>query len=215
MQNDSHTLDRRSRRTRKQLKEALFALILEKGYDAVKIEDITERADLGRTTFYLHYKDKDELLVESINTIADELIARLPPAAYEIAQATDDVPSQKGFDANGIITDPILVVFEHAAEQAQLYQIILRGEGARQTQMRLREIISQKAGEIIGERIRSGKQTAEMRVPVAVFANYLAGSLMAMVTWWLEANMPYPPEEMSRMYRQMFFRGGRWVLGLE
>ena len=74
-----HTLDRRGRRTRRQLKEALFALILEKGYDAVTIEDITGRADLGRTTFYLHYRDKEELLLEAIDSIANDLIARLPP----------------------------------------------------------------------------------------------------------------------------------------
>ena len=70
-------LDRRTRRTRRSLREALFALILEKGYDAVTIEHITERADLGRTTFYLHYRDKEDLLLEAIDTIAAELIARI------------------------------------------------------------------------------------------------------------------------------------------
>src|SRR5512133_4407009 len=72
-------LDRRARRTRKQLKEALFALVLEKGYDGVTIEDITERADLGRTTFYLHYRDKEELLLESIDSISEELMEQIAP----------------------------------------------------------------------------------------------------------------------------------------
>lgn len=49
-------LDRRVRRTRRALQDSLTSLILEKGYDAVTVEDITDRADLGRTTFYLHYK---------------------------------------------------------------------------------------------------------------------------------------------------------------
>lgn len=56
-------LDRRVRRTRRALQDSLTSLILEKGYDAVTVEDITDRADLGRTTFYLHYKDKEELLI--------------------------------------------------------------------------------------------------------------------------------------------------------
>ena len=50
--------DRRTNRTRRQLREALLALILEKGYDSITVEDITGRADLGRTTFYLHYRDR-------------------------------------------------------------------------------------------------------------------------------------------------------------
>ena len=69
--------DRRITRTRNQLREALFELILEKGYDTVTIEEITDRANLGRTTFYLHYKDKEQLLLESINSIANDLLQQI------------------------------------------------------------------------------------------------------------------------------------------
>ena len=62
--------DRRVNRTRRLLRESLMKLVAEKGYDSVTIEDITETAELGRTTFYLHYRDKEELLLESIDAIA-------------------------------------------------------------------------------------------------------------------------------------------------
>ncbi len=55
-------LDRRVQRTRKLLRESMMALILEEGYDAISIQDITDKANLGRATFYLHFKDKDEVL---------------------------------------------------------------------------------------------------------------------------------------------------------
>ncbi len=199
------SIDRRARRTRRQLKEALFALILEKGYDAVTIEDITGRADLGRTTFYLHYKDKEDLLVESIDSIAAELIARLPPSAFNVA----DPPSPLA----GRVDDTILVTFQHAAENAQLYRIIMRGEGANQASHRLHAIIRQIAADLINERRKEG--TLRPQLPPDVFANYFAGTLLATITWWLEADTPYPPEEMAEMFRMLFFQGGRKVLGME
>lgn len=201
---EEKTMDRRARRTRRQLKEALFALILEKGYDAVTIEDITGRADLGRTTFYLHYKDKEDLLVESIDNIATDLIAHLPLQAWNVAAP----PS-----LDGRVMDAILATFQHAADNAQFYRVILRGEGARKANRRIHAIIRQKATELVNERTKEG--TLHPQVPMDVFANYLAGALMAIITWWLEEDIPYPPEEIAEMFRMMFFQGGRKVLGID
>lgn len=205
--NTSKPLDRRIPRTRRMLKEALFALILEKGYDAVTIEDITNRADLGRTTFYLHYRDKEELLLESIHSIAEELIARLPTPTWYAAQGKGDEPDQ-----SVLARDAILIAFQHAAENAQLYQIILRGEGASKASGRLHLIIRQKAAELAQEMVDAG--LAHPRVPMDVFSNYFAGALLSAITWWLESDTPYPPEQMAEMFRQMFFQGSRYALGI-
>jgi AcrR family transcriptional regulator len=202
MSEDEKPLDRRSRRTRRMLKEALFALILEKGYDAVTIEDITERADLGRTTFYLHYRDKDELLIESFESIAEELVSRMP------------MPMIASGDQDGgwFVQDAILITFQHAYENAQLYRVILRGEGASRVSGRLHLIISQIAAELIQKRIELGLLPQHSQVPVEVFANYFAGSLLALITWWLESGQAYPPTEMAVMFRRLFFQGARQTL---
>src|SRR6186713_2598586 len=55
--------DRRVSRTRRALKEALTDLILEKGYEAVTVQHVIDRADVGRSTFYAHFLDKDDLLM--------------------------------------------------------------------------------------------------------------------------------------------------------
>ncbi len=199
---DEKPQDRRSRRTRRQLKEALFALILEKGYDAVTIEDITDRADLGRTTFYLHYHDKEELLLESIDTIVSDLLERMP-----LREASMTVPEDGAFAQQAIS-----ITFQHAYENAQLYRVILRGEGASLVSGRLHRIISQIAQEFLQKRIELGLLTPSRLVPVDVFANYFAGSLLAMITWWLESTTAYPPEEMATMFRKLFFQGGRAAL---
>lgn len=200
-------VDRRVSRTRRQLKDALFALILEKGYDAVTIENITDRADLGRTTFYLHYHDKEELLLESIKAIADDLlqqISPLQPVSWDESSRADQADS----------SDPIRVTFAHAAENAQLYQIILRGEGANKAASRVHHIISETAASVINKTIEAGQVKLHLEVPIEIFANYLAGALMGLVTWWLESGMCYTPDEMSTMFRKIFYQGGRAVLGL-
>ncbi len=197
--------DRRTNRTRRQLKDALFALILEKGYAAVTIEDITERADLGRTTFYLHYRDKEELLLESIDSISDELMEQVSP----IRGALVDNPQV----SSNSVTEAIRVVFRHAAENGKLYLVILRGEGAAKAAMRVREIITEKVAEILAPPIEKGLILPQ--VPVEIFAAYFAGSLLGLMTWWLESNQPYSPEEMAEIFSRMYFNGGRYMLGIE
>jgi AcrR family transcriptional regulator len=185
-----HKLDRRTRRTRQLLKESLMSLILEKGYDAVTVEEITDRADLGRTTFYLHYHDKDDLLLKSIEAISQELIDQISA------------------------TPPIPLVFQHAAENANLYRIILRGEGAYRASIHLREIISDAAEEFLAARRAQTGLEVDPSVPIDIFSNYFAGSLLGILTWWLESDMPYPPEEMAEMFQMLYFQGARQVLGL-
>lgn len=202
----NNRVDRRISRTRRQLKNALFALILEKGYDAVTIEDITDRADLGRTTFYLHYHDKEELLLESIKAIADDLLEQiepLPPIRLEEPPANDEL----------LLRDPIRVTFAHASENAQLYKIILRGEGGVKATLRVHHIISETVTAAINQTINEGRVPVQLSVPKEVFSNYLAGALIGLVTWWLDSGMCYTPEEMSSMFRKMFFQGGQAVFG--
>jgi AcrR family transcriptional regulator len=205
MQITNKPTDRRSLRTRRLLKEALFELILEKGYDAVKIEDITERADLGRTTFYLHYRDKEELLLESIDSIAEELLTRI------------NLPDLNQTDADiaGLVQGAIIISFQHAYENAQLYRVILRGEGASSVSGRLHTIISQTALNILTARTKAGVLPPNPPVSLEVFANYFAGSLLALITWWLEEGAAISPDNMAVMFDRLFFAGGRSALTVE
>ena len=74
--------DRRIQRTRQSLRTALLTLIKEKGYDAISIEEITERANVGRATFYLHYKDKEDLLLEEFSEMANEKVQVLSEVPF-------------------------------------------------------------------------------------------------------------------------------------
>jgi AcrR family transcriptional regulator len=204
--------DRRVNRTRRLLRAALMALILEKGYDAVTVEDITQRADLGRTTFYLHYKDKEELLLESIETTAQDLKAQITRLLSESAAplGSDPLQAQPGAQASL----PIYLVFQHAADNADLYHIILKGEGATKTANLLHDIISTAAAEFFTRRTAREGLSVQPTLPVEIISNYFAGSLLAIITWWLERKMPYTAQQMTEMFIQLFFQGSLKVLGL-
>ncbi len=192
--------DRRKLRTKQQLRDALFELILEKGYDLVTIEDITEHANLGRTTFYLHYRDKEQLLLQSIDSIAVDLIKQIDPSLLSFTNENLEYKRQN------LISAPVKLVFRHASENANLYKIILRGEGAFKISNRFRSIINVAAMQIMSIRIKElGINQPEL--PVEVLANFFAGSLMTLVTWWLENDQPYSVEEMANMFRELVMNG--------
>lgn len=174
-------------------------LILEKGYDAVTVQDITDRANLGRATFYLHYKDKDELLVKSLEAVFEDLVQQMP------ALATGQWPLS---DAG-----PIAVAFKHITENADLYRIILDRQGGTTIPRRIRSYIAGYVQVFI--ETHRAKTGAELPVPVDVLANYIAGSLLALVAWWLESEMPYSAEEMVVYYHRLVLLGVAQVMGID
>lgn len=192
-------LDRRVQRTRQLLQDALMALILEQGYDAITVQGITDRANLGRATFYLHYKDKDELLLQSLQEVLDDLVKQMQPFSggkWRLSSA-----------------GPIAVAFQHAAENADLYRVILNTQSGTAVPERIRGYIAGYARQLIEAHVSETGFTP--LVPVDVLANYMAGSLVALITWWLENDMPYPPDEMVGMYRRLVMLGAARVMGVD
>lgn len=205
---ENQKVDRRVSRTRRSLQEALFALILEKGYDSVTVEEITNRADLGRTTFYLHYHDKEDLLMQAVRNLVDGLFDRL-------AQYPLDSLKLRSQTASGELLIPIIsLAFQHVEQNADLYRVVLRGEGTYAAVRRVRQILSRAISDLIGHFTTRNKMELNPVVPLDVFLNSLAGAWIGLITWWLEEDMPYPPEEMAIMYQRMFMRSTREVLGL-
>lgn len=197
-------VDRRVQRTRQALRQSLQDLALEKGFDALTVEELTERANVGRTTFYLHYRDKEDLLLECVGTLVDDLvshIANLPMTAWKMSEAEP--------------AEPIALIFEHAAEHADLYRLILRGEGTFPMAKRLRSIIVGATRGFLEYKIDHDRLTLDTDIPMDAFSSYMAGSWTGTISWWLEQELPYPPREMARIFQEMFFQGALGVLKIE
>jgi AcrR family transcriptional regulator len=201
--------DRRISRTRRNLKEALLALVLEKGYEGITVQEITHRADISRTTFYLHYQGKEHLLLECIDGMVNDLI-------QQITQIPLTAWGRQGLEGSSPdpSISPVMLIFEHAAEHASLYRVTLRVEGAFQALERLRETISNSAASTLKDIADQVSVQLPPQIPLEVFSNYFAAALLGTITWWLENDMPYPPKQMATSFQKMFFLGAYQVLGV-
>jgi len=178
-------VDRRVRRSRRLLRDALFSLILEKEYPAITIKEITERADVAYITFFRHYDDIDELLMEGLGKLLDGLQRRIEKAAQEAQEAPQDVAEGR-------------VIFEHVQEQSDLYTVLLKSQGAHQIRKRVRDTIA----DLYRTTCRP-LQADQGIVPGDVAANHIAASLLALIEWWLEQGMVYPVERMAQIYYRL------------
>jgi AcrR family transcriptional regulator len=174
------------------------------------VEEITERANLGRATFYLHYKDKEDLLLEEFREIASNRVQVLSEIPVSIWKSNQD--RLELADGKEPIM-PLLLVFEHAAQNADLYRILLRGQSSQRIAGQIREIIVQSINEIIQSRIQTEPPLEPMEVPVELLAAYFSGALMSTLNWWLEQEPPTHPEEMARRFQHLFFPGVMKVMG--
>ena len=104
---------------------------------------------------------------------------------------------------------PSQIAFEHAAEQRDLYLILLRGQGATALSQRIREYL---AGLIQQELL---EEREDSPVPPELVANYMAGSLIALITWWLENDMPYSADYMADMFSRLTVPGIQAIMADE
>ncbi len=180
--------DRRIQRTRDRLRQALADLILQRSYESITIRDITARADSGYATFFRHYRTKDALLLDLLNRSIEELARLLPP---------DDQadPVEEG-----------RIIFAHAADNSQLYLILLRGEG---TSSLMAQIGATAETEVLH---RLGGRSDPM-VPSDILAHHLVTSIMTLIGWWLQHGRPYPPERMAHIYAKMIMQPFRDLSG--
>jgi len=183
-------LDRRVRRTRRRLRDALIKLILANGYDNITIQEITDAADLSRATFYLHYNDKDELLASSLEAMFDELMASVKDLMLrrKLEPLDGDAPS--------------LPAFKHVAEYADLYKSLLGEKGVSSVINRILNYISRIAEQQY-RLLVTEEEEADLAVPIDVAARHMAGAMFSMVSWWLETGMEYTAEEMAAHFHRL------------
>jgi AcrR family transcriptional regulator len=183
--------DRRIQRTRKALIDSLRELIFEKGYDDISIQDITDRANMGRATFYLHYGEKDDLLSDLLHNVVREFIDSTPEILKDYWNLQSTIATQK--------------IFEFAASQYDLFRKAIFSKGSFVAMIHLQIAIR----EIISANLNSEMKNKNLEpvLPQGFIENYYSGALVALILWWLNAEMPYTPAEMAEMYRKITLEG--------
>jgi AcrR family transcriptional regulator len=184
--------DPRVIRTRQMLRDALITLILERGYDAISIQDITDKAGLRRATFYLHYRDKDELLFNILRDSFDHLVTDMESISGH--SRTDYGVMYVEYKVN-------LVIFQHVQENAALYRSIFNGHGAATiTNFILTYLIERTKKDLL-------EYDCEFHVPMDVYVAYSSTTKLNMAIWWLNAGMPYSPEDMAEICSRLALQG--------
>ena len=176
--------DRRIQRTRKLLQEALLALILEKSYEEVTVQDVLERANVGRSTFYAHFQDKEDLFLsefETMRSLLDQHLLSQP--------AADTSPWSLS-----------LVMFQHAQEHLQLYKALAGKQGGSLALAHLQKYLSSLLRMHLKEQFA---HRSSVLVPPEILAHYLVSAFMSLLTWWLDNNLPYSAERINEIFRQL------------
>ena len=179
--------DRRVQRTHRLLLRALLELIQEKSYDKITVQEIVDRADVGRTTFYAHFRDKEDLLVGNIRR-------RMPGHEPAHDAAEDEL------DASALLP-PVTGLLEHTAENYSLYRSLRGTDGLRAAMRAFADRYAQDSE----ERLQSHAE--ELRIPAATVGRFLSGALMALLFDWLDRGMPEKPEVVDVHFRRLAGRG--------
>jgi len=186
----SVTPDRRVRRTRRILNEALIELILEKGYERITVQDILDRADVGRSTFYAHFRDKEGLLTAEFDELRSDLHRQVEESGPDPTVQT--------------LTQPAAALFTHAYQYRQVYRALCGRQGGMLVQRHLRGIV----GAALRSRLSPADLT-ESGVPVEVAAEFYTSAALGLLVWWIDRDFPFSPRRLTGMYQNLICADAR------
>lgn len=183
--------DRRVQRTKRTLREALIALILEKGYDQVTVQHIIDRADVGRSTFYSHFENKDKLLLSGFENVREMLLV-----ANTAHQKKQKQTSNFSFNS--------LKVFQHADENRRIYRALAGRSGG---DLFLKKMFRELYDICLAEIQSSVSNKDKDSVLIKAAAHFYASSLTSLLTFWLDNNLPLTPEQIDEIFKQLTMPG--------
>lgn len=180
-------IDARVKRTRDALGDSLIALMQEKPFETITVQDVLDRARVSRSTFYTHYSDKDDLLMSD----AEEFFERLSMALSAHGEKSDRV-------------FPVREFFAHLSDAQRFFKALLksgkfhenmelaRGHFARGIERRLSEL-------------PRGRSIPRKELPAVAVAH--AGALLSLLTWWIDRGMRESPADMDELFHRMVWNG--------
>lgn len=188
--------DPRVKKTRRGLRAAFIRLILRQGYDSISIQNIADEADTARITFYRHYRDKEELLTDCMNTLYEELVMRMGNITVQALRS--------GYT-------PVKILYDHIEEQETLYRILFSSRGTQIVIERMRYHLAGQASLMMQQVI----PVPATGIPLELLAHHAASAQIGLAIWWLDHHKPYPAEYMARVALWVSLGGVLRGLGIE
>jgi AcrR family transcriptional regulator len=181
-------VDRRVQRTRQLLQQALLSLIRERGFEALSVQDIIDRANVGRATFYAHFDNKEDLLVSGIEGLRSTL-KECQRRAW--GQATPSEERMFAFSRQ---------LFEHVDSHRDVFQAMVGKRSGTVIRQMFHKMLLDLVREDVKTMVPGGagrSTTAEAR------AQFIAGGLFGLVIWWVDAVKRPSVDEIDRAFRRL------------
>jgi AcrR family transcriptional regulator len=175
--------DRRVQRTKQTLYSALLQLVDEKPFDKITVQELLERANVGRTTFYTHFESKEDLFISS----HEQIIRDIGRSFFSEAGNLRAEPS------------PELILFLQLNQQNRdTYFYLVGGSGGEILRL-LKDRIAQHLAEQLHDLFREDQSS----IPFDVLCQHVAGSVVSVISWWMDKRTPYTVQEIATMLHQM------------
>jgi AcrR family transcriptional regulator len=185
------TTDRRVPRTRALLQQGLCALLRKKRYETITVDDICAAANVGRSTFYAHFRSKDDLKRSGLESLHGALAERQKAARASHEEAHD---RRFGFS---------LSVFQHARDHADHYRTLVGGRGGAVALAKVRQMLT----DLVRSELAATSKGSVEGIPSELVVQYAVGAYMAVLTWWLDGGAKLPAERVDAIFRRLATRG--------
>lgn len=192
-------VDRRIQRTRQLLRDAMIELVTERGYENITIQDITDHANVARTTFYLHFKDKDDLLIQTFKDTFEEMMSGIPTIKIK----TPDGKEMETFDPD------YPGDYEHVVRYADFYRVMLGRKGSPAFVHDLRLFLIELLKRVMPQ------MSYQPRLPIDMIYYSVVNAQIGLYIWWLDHLDEFTPQEMARIGYQLLGQGYLWAMGFE
>jgi AcrR family transcriptional regulator len=181
--------DPRVRRTRRRLHDSLLHLTVERGYDAVTVQDVLAHAETARSTFYAHFRDKDDLLLAGFRDRGEPMFG-------------GPIADEDGSDPLAQFTQGL---FLHVYGNRRLAKAFFGVNGAALVAGHLRNLIIVNIRRLLAARPAPQEGGTPATGELAV--QFAASTAFSLLTWWIEHDFPLPADEMARSCHR-FMVGG-------
>ncbi len=195
--------DRRAKRTKRMIKDALAELIVEKGFNNISITDLTTRADINRGTFYIHYTDKYDLLEKVENEIMEEIQEHIKDIDYV------NLLGMK------VVNEPVpylVKLFQYFKENSDFMKAVLGPNGDPLFQRKLKSFMEKALFE--KNQIKFFDKE-KLLIPEKYVIAYIISAHLGLVQQWMESGMDKSPREMALILSKMTIMGPLKATGLK
>lgn len=182
---ESPKIDRRVLETRDILGDALVQLMQEKNFDDITVQNVLDRAGVGRSTFYVHYRDKNDLFLSDVEDFLDHFSSAL---------------KRNRINPRRLL--PVAEFFSHVRDVREFHSALVRSGKLSEVWLLARGVFARS----IDERLQEAQVELDPQLRSAL-AHALSGSFFSLLDWWIDKGMQTDPREMDALFHRLAWKG--------